>query len=163
MKRTLQKWVVAAALRAVHAALVELRTMDAGVADEFSRLPAGISYAIHTGHGCPSLYVQWDGAELRRLPSSEKVHCEMKLKALSLSFRLLTGQIGLAQGYAQHALTIAGDIADVMRLARLVNYAEAYLFPPFITKRFLAELPALSSGPLRLYGRLLLGFLRGKY
>ena len=163
MKRAIQKFVVGAALRVVHAALVELRGMDATVAAEFARLPAGMSYAIHTGHKCPTLYVQWDGERLLRHAELEKPHCELHLKSLATSFRLFTGQMGLAQAYAQHAFTMAGEVADVMRLARLVNRTEAYLFPPFITRKFLTDIPELPVSPLRLYARLALGFFTAKY
>lgn len=163
MKRAIQKWVVGAAMRLVHAALVELREIDPYVAEEFSRLPEGMSYAIRTGHEAPSLYVQWSEGRLSRPAALEAPRCELRLKALALAFRVFTGQIGLAQAYAQHALILAGEVADVMRLARLVNRAECYLFPPFITRRFLSDLPALPAAPLRLYARLTLGFLKGKY
>lgn len=163
MKRAIQKFVVGAALRLVHAALVELRGIDGFVAEEFAKLPIGLSYAIHTGHQCPSLYVRWDGQTLQRLATLESADCELSIKALGISFRIFTGQMGLSQGYAQHAFNLAGDIADVMRLARLVNQAEAYLFPPFITKKFLAELPKLPASPLRMYAGITLGFLKGKY
>lgn len=163
MKRGFQQFVVGAALRVVHAALVELQEMDDYVAGEFVKLPTGISYAIHTGHECPSLYVQWDGRRLLRPTTPGAPRCELHLKALSTSFRLFTGQMGLAQAYAQHAFTLGGEVADVMRLARLVNRAEAYLFPPFMTKKFLTDIPKLPASPLRLYARLAWGFLAGKY
>lgn len=163
MKRAIQRCIVGAALRVVHAALVELRDMDALVAAEFAKLPAGMSYAIYTGYESPSLLVLWDGERLLRPASLPAPRCELRLKSLATSFRLFTGQLGLAQAYAQHAFTMAGEVADVMRLARLVNRTEAYLFPPFITKNFLTELPKLPASPLRLYARLALGFLTGKY
>lgn len=163
MKRAFQKLVVGVALRLVHAALVELRSMDAYVAGEFAELPVGMSYAIHTGYECPSLYVLWDGEKLGRPRELSQPRCELRLKALATSFRLFTGQMGLAQAYAQHAFTMSGEVADVMRLARLVNHAEAYLFPPFITKKFLTDIPKLSAHPLVMYGRLAWGFLIGKY
>lgn len=164
MKRSVQKFVVGAALRLVHAALAELREMDPYVASEMASLPQGMSYAIHTGHGAPSLYVQWDGKKLRRCRAGAvEPLCELHLKALSISFRLFTGQMGLAQAYAQHAFTMSGEVADVMRLARLVNHAECYLFPAFITRRFLSEQPRLARSPLWFYLRLSFGLLTRKY
>lgn len=163
MKRAIQKWVVGAALRVVHAALVELREMDDYVAAEFAKLPAGMSYAIRTGHKCPALYVHWDGEKLLRPASLDAPRCELRLKSLATSFRLFTGQMGLAQAYAQHAFTMAGEVADVMRLARLVNRTEAYLFPPFIAKHFLTDIPKLPASPMRMYARLVLGFLTCRY
>lgn len=164
MKRAFQKLVVGAALRVVYAALVELSRMDAAVAAELAKLPAGMSYTIRTGHECPTLCVQWDGARLLR-PAAPvaPARCELSLKSLATAFRIFTGQMGLAQAYAQHAFTMAGEVADVMRLARLVNRTEAYLFPPFITRSFLTDLPELPASPLRLYARLALGFITAKY
>lgn len=163
MKRAMKKFVVGAALRVVHAALVELSELDAYVAAEFDKLPVGMSYAIHTGRYAPSLYVQWDGERLLRCAALEAPRCELRLKSLATSFLLFSGQMGLAQAYAQHAFTMAGEVADVMRLARLVNRAEAYLFPPFMTRKFLTDIPKLPASALRLYARLAVGFLTGKY
>lgn len=164
MKRFIKKLTVAAALRLVHAALVELRWLDPFVREQMEALPVGISYAIHTGHDAPTLYVQWDGKRLLRLEQAPaETTCELRLKSLADSFLMFTGQIGLAHGYARHSFTMQGEIADVMRLARLVDRAEAYLFPAFMSRRILTEVPALPSSPLRLYGRLILGFLSRSY
>lgn len=164
MKRRLQIMIIAVALRLVHAVLVELQRLDPDVAGELRCLPAGMSYAIHTGHNAPTLFVQWDGRGLRRIvhPETPAV-CTLRLKALAISFRLFTGQMGLAHAYAQHAFTMSGEIANVMRLARLVNRAEAYLFPPFMSRRILPELPGLPVSPLRVYAAVLTGFLRFAY
>jgi hypothetical protein len=50
-----------------------------------------------------------------------------------------------------------------MKLARLVNLVEGYLFPKFITKHILTDIPTLQVNPLRVYGRVLCGFLTGRY
>lgn len=71
--------------------------------------------------------------------------------------------MGLAQAYAYHAFTLSGDIADVMKLARMVNLVEAYLFPRFITRRILTDIPPLRTSPLKVYAKLAAGFLTGKY
>ena len=161
--RVIQSLVVAIVLRVVHAALVELRELDSRVAKEFERMPEGLSYAIRTGHNGPELFVQWDGRELRRLAELHAPTCALRIKSMPLSFRLFTGQMGLAQAYARHAFTMQGEIADVMKLARLVNIVEAYLFPKLITKHILTDIPGLQTNPLRVYGRILLGFLKFKY
>ncbi|MBQ9830391.1 MAG: hypothetical protein IJO38_08620 [Akkermansia sp.] len=150
-------------LRVVHAALVELYGLDTRVRAEFDRMPEGMSYALQTGHAAPELYVQWTGGRLLNLKKIEKPTCALRLKSTGISFRMFTGQMGLAQAYAQHAFSMQGEIADVMRLARLVNLVEGYLFPKFITKHILTDIPALQVNPLRVYGRVLCGFLTGRY
>ena len=163
MKLALQKLTVGIVLRVVHAALVELYGLDSRVRAEFDRMPEGMSYALQTGHSAPELYVQWTGGKLLNLQKIEKPTCALRLKSTGISFRMFTGQMGLAQAYAQHAFSMQGEIADVMRLARLVNLVEGYLFPKFITKHILTDIPALQVNPLRVYGRVLCGFLTGRY
>ena len=163
MKLALQKLTVGIVLRVVHAALVELYGLDSRVRAEFDRMPEGMSYALQTGHAAPELYVQWTGGKLLNLKKIEKPTCALRLKSTGISFRMFTGQMGLAQAYAQHAFSMQGEIADVMRLARLVNLVEGYLFPTFITKHILTDIPALQVNPLRVYGRVLCGFLTGRY
>ena len=163
MKLALQKLTVGIVLRVVHAALVELYGLDSRVRAEFDRMPEGMSYSLQTGHAAPELYVQWTGGRLLNLKKIEKPTCALRLKSTGISFRMFTGQMGLAQAYAQHAFSMQGEIADVMRLARLVNLVEGYLFPKFITKHILTDIPALQVNPLRVYGRVLCGFLTGRY
>ncbi len=163
MKLALQKLTVGIVLRVVHAALVELYGLDSRVRAEFDRMPEGMSYALQTGHAAPELYVQWTGGRLLNLKKIEKPTCALRLKSTGISFRMFTGQMGLAQAYAQHAFSMQGEIADVMRLARLVNLVEGYLFPKFITKHILTDIPALQVNPLRVYGRVLSGFLTRRY
>lgn len=161
--RAIQSLVVAIVLRVVHAALVELRELDSRVAGEFERMPEGLSYAIRTGHNGPMLFVQWDGRELRRLAELPAPSCSLRIKSMPLSFRLFTGQMGLAQAYARHAFTMGGEVADVMRLARLVNLVESYLFPKIITRRIMTDVPETEVNFLKAYARIACGFLTCKY
>ncbi len=163
MKLALQKLTVGIVLRVVHAALVELYKLDSRVKSEFNRMPEGLSYALHTGYNAPQLFVQWKDGKLNRLAQLDRPVCALRLKSTGIAFRMFTGQMGLAQAYAQHAFSMQGEIADVMRLARLVNLVEGYLFPRFITKHILTDIPTLQVNPLRVYGRILCGFMTGRY
>lgn len=163
MKRFFQKLTVGIVLRVVHAALVELQKQDTRVADEFARMPEGLSYSIYTGHAASVLHVIWQNGKLKRVRSLEKATCSLHIKSVPLAFRLFTGQMGLAQAYAAHAFTMAGEVADVMRLARLVNIVEAYLFPNIINRRIMTDIPKPQVCFLRTYARIAWGFLTCKY
>lgn len=157
-------FIVSVVLRVVHAALVELQTLDSRVAQEFARFPEGLCYSIRTGFQGPSLHVLWQHGELKRVknvPASSV--CHLRIKSLALSFQLFTGQMGMAQAYARHAFTMAGEVADVMRLARLVNLVEAYLFPKIITRRIMTDVPDTQVCFLRAYARIAWGFITRKY
>ncbi len=163
MKHALQRLTVAVVLRIVHAALIELRHLDSRVARELERLPDGASYAIHASASGPHLFVVWQDAHLRRVAGLSQAGCAIDIKAMPLAFSLFTGQMGLAQGYARHAFSVAGDVGDVMRLARLISLVEAYLFPKWMTRRILTDVPHTECSPLRVYARLCAGFLTGRY
>ncbi len=164
MIQKIQHLTVAIVMRVVHAAICELQALgDTRVLHELERLREGQGYSIAAGAKGPVLHVQWKGGRLLR-PDSPAGHvCSLKIKSLPLAFRLFTGQMGLAQAYAWHAFTVQGELGEVMLLARLVNLVEAYLFPRFITKHILTDIPSLQANPLRVYGRILRGFLTGRY
>lgn len=159
----LKNLVIATVLRVVHAALVELLPLDSRVRAELEALPEGMIYSIYCGYESPELHLQWKDGKLSRISRPQKATCQLRLKNKELSFQLLTGQMGMAQAYARHAFTMAGEIEDVMKLARLVNLVEAYLFPPFITRHIMTDRPALQVNPLRVYGRIFSGFLINRY
>lgn len=163
MRRPLQKLTVGIVLRVVHAALTELNRLDSRVREELQAMPEGMSYSIFTGHEAPALHVCLQGGRLLRTKALAEPVCSLSIKSLPLSFRLFTGQMGLAQAYATHAFTMKGDVADVMKLARLVNLVEAYLFPRFITKHILTDIPQTEVCFLRVYGAIALGFLTCRY
>ena len=164
MKRALQSMVVALVLRVVHAALTELQRLDSSVRRELEQMPEGMGYAVETGYRAPTLYVRWCGGQLQRCAAAPPAPCcALRLKNLPLAFLFCTGQMGVAQAYARHAFTISGDVADVMKLARLINLVEAYLFPPLITRRIMTDIPPLQVNPLRVYGGIAFGFLCSRY
>ncbi len=164
MKRALQTLVVGVVMRVVHAALCELQAVkDTRVLHELAHLHEGQAYSIVVGKNGPSLHVLWKGGRLHRLAEPEPAACSLRIKSLSLAFLLFTGQMGLSQAYAWHAFTVQGDLSDVMPLARLVNLVEAYLFPRFITKHLMTDIPNLQVNPLRVYGRIACGFLTLRY
>ena len=122
MKLALQKLTVGIVLRVVHAALVELYALDTRVRDEFNRMPEGMSYALQTGYNAPQLFVQWKDGKLHNLKHLDKPVCALRLKSTGISFRMFTGQMGLAQAYAQHAFSMQGEIADVMNALEVTQF-----------------------------------------
>lgn len=68
---------------------------------------------------------------------------------------LVLGQIGVYEGYAQHRFIVKGDFIKGMPFVRILYYVEGYLFPRFITKNILKEMPKRSSTKANAYLRLL--------
>ncbi len=164
MKRALMGLTVGIVMRVVHAALCELQAVgDKRALHELSGLKEGQAYSILVGGGGPGLHVQWQGGRLHLLAEAAEGCCVLHIKSLPLAFRLFTGQMGLAQAYAWHAFSVQGDLSDVMPLARLVNLVEAYLFPRFITRHLMTDIPTPQVSPLRVCGRIACGFMTLRY
>lgn len=76
-------------------------------------------------------------------------------KSYEAALLLVLGQIGVYEGYAQHRFIVKGDLIASMPFIRILYYVESYLFPKFISKNILKEMPELSSPRIKAYLRLL--------
>ena len=63
------------------------------------------------------------------------------MKNIESAVLIFTAQIGTPQGYAEHRMSIKGDIGQAMSLIRCLNIVQAYLFPKIISKRILKRVP----------------------
>lgn len=77
-------------------------------------------------------------------------------KSYEGAFLLVLGQIGVYEGYAQHRFIVKGDLIQSMPFIRILYFVEAYLFPKFITKNILKEMPVRSSSKIKAYLHLLI-------
>lgn len=75
----------------------------------------------------------------------------MRFKTVTGAFRVLSGQIGISEAYARHLFSLEGDIYQTMSFVRCVEYLEAYLFPEFMSRRILREVPPRQLGMLQVY------------
>jgi hypothetical protein len=77
----------------------------------------------------------------------------INFKNVDSAFMVFTAQLGTPQGYAQHRLSVEGDISKAMSLIRCLNMVEFYLFPRIIARMILKRVPrmTLKRFSLRLY------------
>ena len=54
--------------------------------------------------------------------------------------KVLFGKISIAESFARHDILLKGDIANALTLVRIIDAVEYYLFPRFITKKFLPNM-----------------------
>ncbi len=80
----------------------------------------------------------------------------IRFKSPDDAFRVFTGQIGIAQAYAQHRFTLRGNMGLAMPLCAIVDIAEGYLFPAVLARRILKRRPKKIS-TARVYLAVLLG------
>ncbi|HZJ68431.1 MAG TPA: hypothetical protein VFD28_00290, partial [Candidatus Eisenbacteria bacterium] len=97
------------------------------------------------------------GNEFKYLGSKDKSTADLSIifKSYESALLLVLGQIGVYEGYAQHRFIVKGDFIQAMPLVRILYYVEAYLFPRFISKNILKEIPKSSATKANAYLRLL--------
>lgn len=71
---------------------------------------------------------------------------------------VLTGQLGIAQGFAEHRYIVKGDIGLSMSFVRILYIVESYLFPAFITRKILKQEPKKGSNSFKIYLGTILGW-----
>lgn len=68
---------------------------------------------------------------------NEKYDLIIKFKNRNLAFKVLMGQKGIADAFAEHYFALYGNIYDAMAVTRILENVEAQLFPNFICKKIL--------------------------
>lgn len=93
----------------------------------------------------PYLYLQKQNGRLRTLGLvRNEADLVISFKTLGTAFLIFTGQMGTPQGYAEHRISVQGDLVRAMSLIRCLNLVEFYLFPGFIARGILKRLPPMT-------------------
>ena len=70
---------------------------------------------------------------------------------IDVAFKTLIGLKGISKAYSEHAFTLKGNVNEGMKLVRCIDIIEAYLFPKFMAKRILKQIPKKTLNPIRTY------------
>ncbi len=137
---------------------------DATIRKEISRWREGYSIKMEVLPKGPVMTLKKEGGKLRYMGKKiQEADLVIRFKNLTSAFILMTPQIGIAQGFAQHRISVAGDLSDSIVFTRILNILMAYLYPSFISRKLLKEIPPL---PYRKYYRrvylYMIGILFGK-
>ncbi|GAP13694.1 hypothetical protein LARV_01449 [Longilinea arvoryzae] len=98
--------------------------------------PDGGSLAVTRGEGGRLIY------RGSRVPEAQ-ADVVIYIKNVDGAFAMFTGQQGIDVAYAQHAMCARGDLSNTVSVVRVLNIAESYLFPAFLARRLMKELPPI--------------------
>lgn len=98
-------------------------------------------------------YLKYKGSSLNEKESDLSIF----FKNIECAFLMFTAQISSHQAFAEHRISIKGDIPKAMLLMRCLNVVETYLFPKIIAKHITKRLPRI-SGIKKQIGRFLVYF-----
>lgn len=181
---TIEKGICRIILRVLQGGFQELYRFDERVAEEMNQWEDHMIYGLECPQGGPSLYLQWRKDPIvfdlnmpkRRLKRKDKTSGQGKLvrvknpkptyhdvvirfTSMHMAFLVLTGQIGISGAYALHGFTLKGDIMKTMSFSRCVDVIEAYLFPKFMTKRIMTDVPKKNQPSLFVYTKIVKNIL----
>lgn len=86
-----------------------------------------------------------------------KANLDIQFKNIDGVLPLVLGLSGVTQAYAENRFILKGEIGHSMVIVDIMNLTEAYLFPKFITGKFMDVFPSKSKSSLRAYLYLLCG------
>ena len=159
-KRTLKTGLQQATCTLVAECLVRalkyLSTADSKIRSEAHAWPNGKTLRLEVP-GAGGFTVTGTPWGFQKLDKETPGDVTIRFKSPSDAFRVFTGQISVAQAYAQHKFVLRGDMALAMPFVRCVDITEGYLFPDVLAKRILKRLPEKEVSTARVYTAVVLG------
>jgi hypothetical protein len=137
-------------------ALKFLSVKDSKIKGEVVRWPEGKALRLEIP-GAKGFTITGTKAGFQKLPQDAKGDVTIRFKTPADAFRVFTGQISVAQAYAQHRFVLKGNMGLAMPFVRCVDIAEGYLFPAILARRILKKLPKKEVSTLRVYAAVLFG------
>ncbi len=154
---SLKKFIVSFGFKLLGKGLVSVSKIEQAVKEELRFYEDGFVLELKVFNTDTKVAVKKVGDEFKYLGSKYDITPDLSVifKSYEGALLLVLGQIGVYEGYAQHRFIVEGDFIKGMPLVRILYYVEAYLFPKFITKNILKEIPDRSSTKLKAYVGLL--------
>lgn len=157
MKRELMNQVNGIVLQVLYRGFRVLYREDSRVRAEIKGWDEGLTLKLICGPGGAALAMCHDSQEgVRKIRRAQRCDITMRFKSVEGAFKVLSGQMSVAEAYAEHLFFLEGDIYKTMSFVRCVEYIESYLFPGFMTRRILKEVPEKQIPALQVYALALL-------
>ncbi len=157
MKRELMNQADRIVLEVLYRSFRVLYRKDSRVRKEIDGWADDLTLKLVCGFGGAVLVVRHDREHgIVKLKRAQKADITMRFKSVEGAFQVLSGQKSVADAYAEHLFFLEGDIFQTMSFVRCVEYLEGYLFPGFMSRRILKELPGKQIPALEVYALALL-------
>lgn len=127
-------------------ALQSASNFEAEVVKEISSWNEGFSFSMNVLPNGPSLVMEKQNRKMKFLGTKNKDDADLivEIKNIDTAFQMITTKAGAHHVYAQNKIAVTGDIADSMKLIRLIYIIEGYLFPKILNKNILKKSPKMT-------------------
>jgi hypothetical protein len=122
---------------------------DPDVKKEIEGWNEGFGILFEVAPEGPYLHLRKEKSRIRFLGLSKAdADLVIQFKNIEAAFMVLTAQMGTPQAFAEHRISVRGNLPEAMRLIRCLNYVQYYLFPAFIAGKVMKRLPPIPAGRL---------------
>jgi len=138
-------------------ALQSASNFEAEIKKEITAWNEGFTFSMDVLPNGPSLVMRKENRKLRFLGLKKKEDADLvvEIKNISAAFQMISMQAGAHHIYARHQISVSGNIADSMKLIRMLYIIEGYLFPKLLNKNILKKSPKMTLkkhfGRMRIY------------
>ncbi|MFZ5595577.1 MAG: hypothetical protein ACOY31_01025 [Bacillota bacterium] len=158
-KKTVKGLIVRVMLFFLGRGFQSLAARDPDIRKEIDGWSEGFTIMFNIMPFGPFWSIQKRGGKLRYLGMIKTgADLQVDFKNLETAFLVLTGQMGTPQGYAEHRVSVKGDLVLAMSMIRCLDIVQFYLFPAIIAKRVVKRLPRMTFGK---FGRRVFVYLVG--
>ncbi len=144
--KLLSRGIVKAGFLALGRTIESTSHFEKDVIKEIEDWPEGFSFNMTVMPYGPNLAMEKRNSILKMLHVRKKDDANLivEIKNLSTAFKMITTQLGAHNVFAQHKIGVIGNVADSMKLIRLIYTAEGYLFPEILNKNILKKSPKMT-------------------
>lgn len=120
--------------------------LDPDVRREMQDWPQGLTVAMNIHPSGPRTGWRRDSEKITHLGGKidpDAMDLVVTFKNVESAFMVFTAQVGTAKAYAEHRMSVQGDLVYSMTLIRCLNYLETHLFPRIISRMILKKVPKM--------------------
>ena len=159
-KYILEKIIISTVYKVLGRGIKGVTHFDSIAHEYLNELPDGFTFRLGVLNTKLALVLKKDKNEfvvLKKKNYPDKYDLDIEFKNYSVMLPVVIGKEGVSQAYAQSRFVLYGEIAYSMIITNIINLTEAYLFPKFITKKFMDKIPKKKQSMLRAYTYVLFG------
>lgn len=140
-----KKMVVKTVFFIIGRALQSASRWDADIKKELSVLPDNFKIQMLVLPKGPEMTVITRNGRFKYL-GMKPMEADMTVnyKNMESAFMLFTARKGISRSYAEHRLSLRGNLAYAMMFTRCVIIVQGYLFPKIINRRIMKRVPPMS-------------------
>lgn len=118
---------------------------DNDIKEEIKSFPEGFQITMKVLPNGSALTVKKQGNRMKYLGSNNNIDADLIIhfKNTESAFMIFTAQMGTPQGFAEHRISVKGELRYAMTFTRCINILQGYLFIGIINKRIMKRLPPM--------------------